>query len=98
MSITEVYSPGMKTAISLPDPLFERVERHARRLGLSRSAFFAAAAERLADELDDEDLTEEIDRALAVAGDEDVGFVRQAATRLLATEPGWGDETTAPTR
>ncbi len=85
----------MKTAISLPDPLFERVERHAKRLGLSRSAFFATAAERLVDELDDEDLTAEIDHALAEMGDEDTAFVRRAAQQLLASE---GDEATTPTR
>jgi len=34
----------MKTAISLPDDLFERVDRCARQLKLTRSGFLAAAA------------------------------------------------------
>ena len=34
----------MKTAISLPDPLFRSAERAAHRLRMSRSRFFAAAA------------------------------------------------------
>jgi metal-responsive CopG/Arc/MetJ family transcriptional regulator len=85
----------VKTAISVPDRLFERVERHAKRLGLSRSAFFATAAERLADELDDKDLTAQIDRALAEAADEDTAFVRRAAERLLGSD---GDEAATPTR
>ena len=35
----------MKTAISLPDPLFRLAEQMAKRLGLSRSRFFAVAVE-----------------------------------------------------
>ena len=33
----------MKTAISLPDPLFEQAEELARRLNLSRSELYATA-------------------------------------------------------
>ena len=35
----------MKTAISLPDELFEEAESLASRLGLSRSGLYAAALE-----------------------------------------------------
>ena len=42
--ITRLYSIAMKTAISLPEDTFRRVERAARRLGMSRSEFFARAA------------------------------------------------------
>lgn len=35
----------MKTAISLPDELFEEAESLATRLGLSRSGLYAAALE-----------------------------------------------------
>jgi metal-responsive CopG/Arc/MetJ family transcriptional regulator len=34
----------MKTAISIPDALFQEAEDLARRLGISRSQFFAKAA------------------------------------------------------
>jgi metal-responsive CopG/Arc/MetJ family transcriptional regulator len=34
----------MKTAISIPDPLFHSVERMAHKLHVSRSEFFANAA------------------------------------------------------
>lgn len=75
----------MKTAISIPDQVFVRVEQHAERLGMSRSEFFARAAERWADELDGSALTAEIDRALDSADGEDdtAEFVRAAATRTL---------------
>ena len=41
--ITGVILKAMKTAISLPDDLFRRAEATARRLGLSRSEFYARA-------------------------------------------------------
>ena len=33
----------MKTAVSLPDPIFKEAERLARRLGVPRSRLYAAA-------------------------------------------------------
>jgi metal-responsive CopG/Arc/MetJ family transcriptional regulator len=77
----------MKTAISLPEQLFRRVEQHAHRLKMSRSEFFARAAERLADELDDERLTEAIDVALSgTAPDENDEFMSTAARRVLGSD------------
>lgn len=35
----------MKTAISIPDPLFEAAERASKRLGISRSRFYSRALE-----------------------------------------------------
>ena len=82
----------MKTAISLPEPLFRRVEEHAQRLKVSRSEFFARAAERLADQLDDARLTEAVDAALAGAIPEGLDhtdeFVAGSARRLFAGEQG----------
>jgi metal-responsive CopG/Arc/MetJ family transcriptional regulator len=54
----------MKTAISLPDDTFQRVDRAAKRLGVSRSEFFAQAAERWLGSLDDDGTTEAINRAI----------------------------------
>ncbi len=39
----------MKTAISIPDELFEAAERMARELGLSRSAFYRLAVQKYMD-------------------------------------------------
>ena len=44
----------METTISVPEETLLRVDDAARRLGLSRSDFFAQAAERWLDELDDD--------------------------------------------
>lgn len=73
----------MKTAISLPDETFERVERAAARLGVSRSEFFARAAERWLDTLDDHATTEAINRAIAEL-DDDAAFTNAAAGALVA--------------
>jgi metal-responsive CopG/Arc/MetJ family transcriptional regulator len=71
----------MKTAISLPDATFERVQRAARKLGVSRSEFFARAAERWLDHLDDERTTDAIDQAIEDVADERE-FVDAAAAAL----------------
>lgn len=55
----------MKTAISVPDALFEQVDRVAGELGMSRSEFYATAARKYLDDLDGESLTAEINAALA---------------------------------
>ncbi len=75
----------MKTAISVPDGIFERAERVAQRHGMNRSQFYAAAANRLADELESEELTAAIDAAVAATeADESMRFATDAGVRLLA--------------
>jgi len=54
----------MKTAISLPDDVFVRASRRAKDLGMSRSEFFARAADRYLDELDAESVTGQINASL----------------------------------
>ena len=75
----------METAISLPDETIERVERAARKLGVSRSEFFARAAERWLDHLDDERTTAAINRAMAGPPDESA-FTDAAAAALARME------------
>ncbi len=80
----------MKTAISLPDATFARVDEAARRLRVSRSEFFARAAERWLKELEDHDLTEQINRSLASVDQEtleaDAAFARAAAYDLARSD------------
>lgn len=73
----------MKTAISLPDSTFERVKQEASAAGMSRSEFFARAAERYADELDATSLTAAINDALAQTAADDA-LVVEAGHRVLA--------------
>jgi predicted DNA-binding protein len=76
----------VKTAISVPDETFTRVDATAARLGVSRSEFFSRAAERWLTELEDADTTATIDAVLD--GDQDTGFVGRAA-RDLAERSDW---------
>ncbi len=73
----------MKTAISLPDEVFKRVERQARRLGVSRSEFFTRAAERLLEELQGEAVTASYDEAFAAPEAAGATFRRRAARKAL---------------
>ena len=47
----------MKTAISIPDPLFRSAERLAKRLGIPRSQVYARAIERFVAEAQERDVT-----------------------------------------
>lgn len=47
----------MKTAISIPDPLFRSAERLAKRLGIPRSQVYARAIERYVAETQERDVT-----------------------------------------
>ncbi|MGH3500372.1 MAG: hypothetical protein ACRDQA_05655 [Nocardioidaceae bacterium] len=82
----------MKTAISMPDETFERAARRAGDLGMSRSQFFACAAQRYLDELDAQSLTSQIDDALQRFGAPEETAVEavEAGHRLLAaTDDEW---------
>ena len=73
----------MKTAVSIPDEIFKRVDRFARRAKRSRSEVFSAAlVEYMARHAPDE-VTEAIDRALETIGDQNNGFVAAAARSVL---------------
>ena len=50
----------MKTAISLPDPLFQAAEYLAKRMGLSRSELFQRALQTFLQVHKDEGVTEEL--------------------------------------
>jgi len=73
----------MKTAVSIPDEVFEKVERLARRARRSRSEVFSAAlAEYVARHAPDE-VTEAMDRVIADVGEPKDGFVVAAGRRIL---------------
>lgn len=73
----------MKTAVSIPDEVFEKAERLARRAKRSRSEVFSAAlAEYVARHAPDE-VTEAMDRVCAEVGDQMDDFVAAAGRRVL---------------
>jgi metal-responsive CopG/Arc/MetJ family transcriptional regulator len=75
----------MKTAISIPDDIFEDAERLARRLKQSRSEVYSRAlAEYVARHAPDR-VTEQMDRVVAELAEPTDGFASAAARRLLGS-------------
>jgi metal-responsive CopG/Arc/MetJ family transcriptional regulator len=73
----------MKTAVSVPDEIFDAAEDHARRTKKSRSQLYSEAlAEYLARHAPDQ-VTEAMDRALERVGDRTDAFVSEATRRIL---------------
>ena len=70
----------MKTAISLPDGVFDAAERVAKRLGISRSELYARAVARFVEEHRGDKVTEALDRVYA----ESDSRLDPALTRLQA--------------
>jgi predicted DNA-binding protein len=56
------YTPDMKTAISLPDEVFESAEQLAKRLGKSRSELYVVAINEYIDRNTDTFVQESLDR------------------------------------
>ncbi len=82
----------MKTAISVPDQIFDRASDRAKALGLSRSEFFARAADNYLDQLDAQSVTRQIDAALERLGavdDSNVAAVAAAHQVLTDTDDEW---------
>ncbi|MBV9438535.1 MAG: ribbon-helix-helix protein, CopG family [Candidatus Eremiobacteraeota bacterium] len=73
----------MKTAVSLPDPVFGEAERLARRLNKSRSELYRDAIVEYIARHDPEVVTELLDRVTAEVGVADDVFVTAAASRTL---------------
>jgi len=55
----------MKTAVSIPTPVFNKAERLAKRLGTSRSALYSKALEAYVDSHDRKGITEALNAVYA---------------------------------
>ena len=75
----------MKTAVSVPDDIFQKAEHFARREGRSRSEVYSAALREYVARHAPDEVTESIDRAMADLGSQAAqdGFARAAASRIL---------------
>ncbi len=51
----------MKTAISIPDPVFEAAEKFAHRIGMSRSQLYTKAVEKYLKEFQNQSVTKKLD-------------------------------------
>lgn len=60
----------MKTAISVPDQVFEAAEQLARRLGISRSELYTTAVRRFVESHDDSAITTALNEVYAAEDSE----------------------------
>ncbi len=74
----------MKTAVSVPDDVFDRAEALARRERRSRSDVYSSALREYVARRAPDDVTDELDRVIADIGGTDDGFGRAAAGRILS--------------
>jgi metal-responsive CopG/Arc/MetJ family transcriptional regulator len=77
------YTLGMKTAVSIPDNVFQKAEHLARRMKKSRSQLFSNAIEEYVDRHAPDRVTEAMDKACAEIGAETDSFVSEASHRIL---------------
>lgn len=75
----------MKTAVSVPDDVFERTERFARSRGRSRSEVYSAALREYVARHAPDEVTESVDRVVTELGPDGArdAFVATAGTRTL---------------
>jgi metal-responsive CopG/Arc/MetJ family transcriptional regulator len=77
------YTFGMKTAVSLPDDVYERAERLAKRTGRSRSRLFADALREYVAIHSPDEVTEAMNKACDEIGSTSDSFARAAGRRTL---------------
>jgi metal-responsive CopG/Arc/MetJ family transcriptional regulator len=77
------YTLGMKTAVSIPNELFDVAERLARRTRKSRSRLFSDALREYVARRSPDKVTEAMDQALAEIGESNDPFVAAASRRRL---------------
>ncbi|MYF70187.1 MAG: ribbon-helix-helix protein, CopG family [Proteobacteria bacterium] len=73
----------MKTAVSIPDEIFERAERLAKRNGRSRSDLYASALDEYVARHSPDEVTDTMNRVCERVGDEEDAFVAAASLRTL---------------
>lgn len=64
----------MKVAISIPDALFTEAERAAARLEVTRSGLYQRALERFLSEIQEDDVTRRMNKALKEEAESDEGL------------------------
>jgi metal-responsive CopG/Arc/MetJ family transcriptional regulator len=73
----------MKTAVSIPDDVFEKAERLARRAKRSRSDVFSAALREYVARHGPDEITDAIDEAIDGIGEPTNEFAALASHRVL---------------
>jgi metal-responsive CopG/Arc/MetJ family transcriptional regulator len=76
----------MKTAVSIPDQVFEEAEKLAHRLKTSRSKLYARAIAEFVARYDEDEITKQMDQAVReLAGEPDI-FLKEASRQALGRD------------
>ena len=79
----------MKTAVSLPNDLFERAERAAAQIGVNRSQLYARALSNFLANLEPDPVTERLNELAGEHSVESRAAQSAAAARSLIDSEGW---------
>ena len=83
MALWTGYTLGMKTAVSVPNEVFERAERLAKRLEVSRSELYSRALREYLGRHSPDEVTQALDAVCEDLGTGADEFVREAGRRVL---------------
>jgi len=73
----------MKTAVSVPDDVFQRAEHLARRVGMSRSEVYSRALREYVARHAPDEVTEAVNLVVGAVGGSEGAFAQEAARRIL---------------
>lgn len=76
----------MKTAVSVPDPVFQAGERLAQRLGISRSQLYSKALREYVERHDEEEITRRLNEVYANESSEPDPVITKIAAQSLPKE------------
>ncbi len=76
----------MKTAISLPDSVFEEAERFARKVNKSRSQLYVVAIKEYLARHASNNITETMNGVCDLLSEQDTRFTTTAAQKILSKE------------
>ena len=79
----------MKTAISIPDNLFEAADKVARRLGISRSELYQRAVARYLEQQSGDVVREALDAVYGKASNRELDPLIKAAGEQTLTDEKW---------
>ena len=84
--ITAVILKAMKTAISIPDEVFEAADRTAKKLGLSRSELYATAVREYVKRCQTENITSRLNEVYSSNDSHLDHSIQNAQTKVVAKE------------
>lgn len=83
------YTISVKTAVSLPDDLYERAEQAAQQLGVNRSQLYARALIKYLQDIGPDPVTDRLNELAAEHAKERTALESSAAARSMIDSGSW---------